>query len=473
MKFRIFFFVFFLFFNSKALIAQPLVAKIEKAFHELESDPLIRNGIVSLSVLDANTGNVVFAKNEDVGLATASTLKTITSITAYTVLGSDYAYSTDLLYSGNIDGNGVLNGDIVLKGSGDPTLGSDRYPETTSEVLLQRWLTAIKAAGIKKVQGKIIGDDRLFYGHQAPDGWTWVDMGNYYGAGVSSLNWRENTFDIVLSPGAKVGDPATLVKTEPAMPYLNIVNEVKTGRAGTGDQVYAYSAPYSSIIYLRGSYAIDLKKKIGISSPNSAYDVAHSIHTALNEHGISVEQPPTTSSLMQQAGIDLPLQTEVLARHKSPTLSQIVHWFNQVSINLYGEALLKTIALEVNKEPNTAAMVKWEEKFWQDRLGIPAGELRIRDGSGLSPETRVTSMAMARIMNYAKSQPWFGAFYENLPLYNQMKMKSGTISGVLGYTGYQRSSQGQELVFSLLINNYRGSAPSMRQKMFKTLNSLK
>src|SRR5690554_1717142 len=167
------------------LSAQSLVKKIEKAFGELEDDSNIKNGIVSLTVMDANSGELVFAKNEQIGLATASTLKTITTIAAYSVLGRNFTYNTDLSYTGEIDANGTLKGDIILKGSGDPSLGSDRFPQSNANVLLQRWVSAVKARGIKRVEGKVIGDDLLFNGHQAPNGWTWVDMGNYYGAGVS------------------------------------------------------------------------------------------------------------------------------------------------------------------------------------------------------------------------------------------------------------------------------------------------
>ena len=176
---------------------------------------------------------------------------------------------------------------------------------------------------------------------------------------------------------------------------------------------------------------------------------------------------------MEHAGDVVPAINHVLDTYQSPLLCEIADRFNKVSINLYGEALLKTIAIQVDEETSTADMVKWEQDYWNEKLGIELGELRIRDGSGLSPETRISTLAMTKILNYAKIQPWFTCFYDNLPVYNDMKMKSGTISNVLGYAGYQKASDGTELVFSLLINNHLGTATSMRQKMFKMLNSLK
>ncbi len=465
---------FLLFFSSTGhVLAQTLKNKIANSYQRLEDDINIKHGIVSLTVLDANTGEVVFTKNDHLGLATASTLKTITSITAYDILGSDFKYTTELVYSGEIDANGTLHGDIIIKGSGDPSLGSDRFEQSKANVLLTRWISSIKAVGIKKVEGRIIGDDLLFGGNQAPSGWTWEDMGNYYGAGVSSLNWRENTFAIVVNAGSRVGEPTRLVRTEPDVSYLTFINEIKTGHKGSGDQVYAYSAPYSSIISLTGTYGIDLNKKVILSIPDGAYDVALNLQLALQEQQILTSQPATTAYLLQRLGVQPVKAVTPIDLYQSPSLSELCHWFNRISINLYGEALLKTIAIHQNVNSFTDEIAKWERDYWSEKLKIDTGALKIEDGSGLAPENRVSTMAMAKILYYAKRQPWFGSFHENLPTYNGMKMKSGTIGGVLGYAGYQMASDGTPLVFSLLINNYEGSTYAMRRKMFTMLNALK
>jgi serine-type D-Ala-D-Ala carboxypeptidase/endopeptidase (penicillin-binding protein 4) len=95
------------------------------------------------------------------------------------------------------------------------------------------------------------------------------------------------------------------------------------------------------------------------------------------------------------------------------------------------------------------------------------------DGSGLSPLNRITTSAQVRVLRYARSQPWFPAFYNSFPEFNGMKMKSGTISGVKGFSGYHSSKTGQEYVFSFVVNNYNGSASSLVQKMYKVLDELK
>lgn len=458
---------------TSVLHAQGLQQKISNAYQLFENDLSLQHGISSLTVLNAKTGEVVFSKNAEIGLATASTLKTITSAAAFYLLGTDFTYQTDLLYNGTISADGTLNGDIIIKGSGDPSLGSDRFEKTKESKLLDAWSNVIKLAGIKKIKGSIIADDNIYGGQTAGPRWIWQDLGSYYGAGISGLNWRENLVDVRLRAGMKAGDATTLVATVPNISYLKLVNESTTGPIGSGDKVYPYSSPYSSIVYLRGTYGADLKKAVQIALPDAAYDAALRLQLALEAKGVQVSRPATTGKALYISGRVNPLVGKVLATHVSPTLPELVYWFNQKSINLYGEALLKSMALKHQKETATDEAAELLRDFWVNKLGISKGAIRIFDGSGLSPENRVTTMAMARILASIKKETWFDGYYKSLPVYNGMKMKSGTIGGVLGYTGYQQSSGGEDLVFSLLVNNYEGTAYNMRQKMFKLLNVLK
>lgn len=453
--------------------AQPLAQKIATAFRTFESHESLANGMASLIVLNAGTGQVVFAKNEKVGLAPASTLKTVTSAAAYQILGTDFTFETTLSHTGQIDASGTLSGNIVIRGTGDPSLGSDRFPETADTAVLSAWIKAIRAAGIRKIDGGIVADDRMYNGQTAPRGWTWQDMGNYYGAGVSALNWRENSVGVDFIPGATPGAPTRIGGTTADISYLQLVNETTTGSRGTGDRVYAFSAPYSSRIYLRGTYGIDLKKTVYLSLPDGAYDAAHQLHVALERAGISQTHTPTTAHLLLVAGGEVPSGGTTLHTHRSPTLGELIYWFNQKSINLYGEALLKAMAYKLEAKTDTRDATELLQKYWAAKIGVSEGELRIMDGSGLSPENRVTSNALARILLTAKKEPWFASFFESLPVYNGMKMKSGTIGGVLGYVGYQTSKEGTPLVFALLVNNYQGTAAPMRQRMFRLLDHLK
>ena len=459
--------------SFSSLSSQTLKQKIQNAYDRFEDDPQMKYGMSSLTVLNAESGELVFSKNENIGLASASTLKTITAATAYHFLGKDFTWETTLGYNGTISSNGTLNGDIIITGAGDPSLGSDRYELTKSNLILKKWADAIIRLGIKNIAGSIISDDRLFGTQTMPGGWTWQDMGNYYGAGPSSLTWRENQFGLIFKPSSRVGEVAELLETRPKMDYLKIVNEVKTGPAGSGDNVYAYSAPYSSVIYVRGTYGIDLKKEIAASVPDPAFDLANNLLNKLNDSGIKVEQGASSARQQSLNNQSFAPASKIIDVHTSPSLDKIVYWFNQKSINLFGEHLLKTIAQKDAKEISTPAGVKILKKLWFDKAGIDGDALNIYDGSGLSPSNRVTTLAMAKILQSVKKESWFPGFYESLPLYNNMKMKSGSISDVIAYTGYQTNSDGTPLVFSFIINNYGGSSSSARQKMFTVLNTLK
>ncbi|WP_407425383.1 D-alanyl-D-alanine carboxypeptidase/D-alanyl-D-alanine-endopeptidase [Arcticibacter sp.] len=457
---------------SQIVAGQTLKEKISEAYLRYERDSQLQYGLSSLTVLHAETGEVIFSKNGSTGLAPASTLKTITSITGYSLLKPGYQWETSLGYNGTLSG-GVLSGDLIIKGNGDPSLGSSRYQETQPAILLARWLDAAKKAGINKINGDIIADDLLFGTQTLSDGWTWGDMGNYYGAGSTAMTWRENEIGVNFTPGSRSGATTTLRSTDPQVPGVRIVNEVITGHPGSGDHVYAYSAPFGDIIYLRGTYGIDLKKQIKISMPDPALFLAQELRAQLSKAGIPVTGTVTTARKLALDQKSPKALSAIIDRYQSPDISRIVYWLNQKSLNLYTENLLRTASIASGRTGSFDDATKTLASYWDKKLGIDKNAISILDGSGLSPENRVTTLAMATILYSARSEEWFPQFYESLPLYNNMKMKSGSIRRVLAYTGYHKSAAGIPLVFSFITNNYSGGSSAIRQKMFKMLDTLK
>lgn len=450
---------------------QNLNQKLQTAFTLLEQDTQCKYASISLTVLDAKTGETVFAKNPNMGLATASTLKTITSITAFNLLGKDFQYQTTLGYNGTIAADGTLKGDLIIKGGGDPALGSWHYDSSKENTVLKIWIEAIRKAGIKKIEGRIVGDDSLFGTQKIPDGWIWQDVGNYYGAGTSGLCWRENQFDIKLQQ-TKIGNPVKIVKTVPAMPYLQFSNELLTGNPGSGDQSYAYLPVKNKLMYLRGTYAADLSKRsISAALPDPAYDAAFRLADTLKRIGITISRSVESTETILVAQQEFPVATQILANISSPKLSQIIFWLNKKSINLYAEQLLKTLAWKAGKPVTTTNGVEVLQDFWKAK-GIDPNTLNIFDGSGLSPGDRVPTSTIARILLSAKKENWFPDFLNSLPIYNDMTMKSGSINSVLAYAGYQ-TTNGKEYCFSIIVNNYNGKTAGIKAKMFRVLDELK
>ncbi len=452
-------------------IAQTTAQKLERAYQNLKNDGQAKYAITSLCVLDAATGKVIFANNENIGLAPASTLKTITSATAFYNLGKDFRYETKLSYTGKIDTEGTLQGDIIITGSGDPTLGSWRYEQTKEINILKQWVAAIRATGIKKIEGSVISDDSTFGTSTIPTGWIWQDIGNYYGAGASAICWRENQFDVHLRAGANTGTDVQIIKTVPQIPYIQLVNELKTGASGTGDNAYGFLAPYTNIGYLRGTWGMGIKKSgISLALPDAAFDAAYRLQDTLKRLSIECSKNASSTRLLALENKQINGEQKPLLTILSPTLSQIVYWFNKKSVNLYGEQLLKTIAYKQGKEGNTRSGAKAAIDFWAGK-GIDKNALNMIDGSGLSPGNRVTTMAMASILFQAQKEGWFADYLKSFPEYNGMSIKSGNINDVTAYAGYYTAKNGNKYIAVININNYSGSGIS--RKLFQVLDALK
>jgi D-alanyl-D-alanine carboxypeptidase/D-alanyl-D-alanine-endopeptidase (penicillin-binding protein 4) len=445
--------------TATSSFGQTISKRLQDAFQKFENDSQLSNALSSLYVINAKSGEVVFDKNSTAGLATASTLKVVTAATAYELLGKDFRYETKFGYVGTIKNKSLL-GNFYLKSSGDPTLGSWRWKMTSDTEVMTGIISAIKKLNIAGFNDVTI-DNKGWDSEAIPDGWIWQDIGNYYGAGASGFNWRENQFDVVMRSGKNIGDPVTIVKTVPQSP-VPLVSMVRSAAKGTGDNSYVYYPLTDVTGIVRGTIPVN-ETSFTISASNPVPD---NTFTSLFIQNLS-------KSGMKQIHYETRSpDTTIVFTHYSPPLDSIIYWFLKKSINLYGEALAKTFAYQKNGFGETDKGVQLVKNFWKEK-GIAPTELNIVDGSGLSPLNRVTTHAQVMILKYAKSQPWFDGYYYAFPEYNGMTMKSGTINGVKGFCGYQKSRDGNEYIFSFLVNNYNGSASAVVQKMYKVLNELK
>jgi D-alanyl-D-alanine carboxypeptidase/D-alanyl-D-alanine-endopeptidase (penicillin-binding protein 4) len=282
---------------------------------------------------------------------------------------------------------------------------------------------------------------------------------NYYATGSSALNWRENQFRIILSPGPTVGSPVTLVGFQNLPPSVTFTNELVTGPPGTGDLADVYLAPDSTHGYLRGSLGIDSANNysIGAAVPNSALFIADELRQGMRW------SDATPIKIIYQKEVN-PTNRTTLDIYQSPPMSEIVYWFEQLSINMYGEALVKTIAQATNSSIDSVLPTYCETEH-----GIEQTAVATRDGSGLSPENRITTWAIARVLyNVQQRASWFPSFERALPVVNGIRMKGGFISNVLSYSGYINKQ-----VFSIISNNYNGATSVMRQKIWSLLDTLK
>lgn len=438
-----------------------------EAFNKFKNDDNFKHATISLFVIDNATGKSIKEENIQTGLAPASTQKIITAATAYAILGKDFTYKTTLAYSGKIE-NGTLNGNIIIKGAGDPTLGSWRYSQTTDKKIISEFQKAIQQLGIKEITGHVIPDEALFVDEVTPDGWIWQDIGSYYGAGATALNWRENQYDLFLKSGAAVGAEVSITGTNPKfVDGLNLKCLATAASKGSGDNAYIYYPSNTSFGSVRGTIPMEETRfKISGAMPHPAKQLAITLEAILK------------NSTPEKIAETYPIETENINpsidfySYSSPSLDSISYWFLNKSINLYGEALLKTLGSLFGKSGSTKGGLKVINDFWEAQ-GIDSYSLNMADGSGLSPGNRITTSSLVNVLLYAKKQKWFDSYYHGFPLINGIKMKSGSINGVLSYTGLIKSKSGEEYTFAFIVNNYNGKGNDTRRKMWKLLDVLK
>ena len=448
------------------LNAQTVSSKFNFAFKKFEADPSFRHATISLYVVNSTTGKAVTSENIQVGMAPASCQKVITASTAFEILGHNFIYKTSLGYSGNLK-NDALDGNIIIKGEGDPTLGSWRYDATSDENIISDFKKAISQAGINEISGHVIADESKWNGEVTPDGWIWQDIGSYYGAGARAINWHENQYDLYLKSGEKIGDTVEIAGTMPSTVIgLNLKSMATSAKKGSGDNAYIYFPLNKEYGFVRGTIPVSEDKfNISGAMPHPAQQLAVTLEA-------SIKNQPVENIIREAGNVGYSDSSHIFYTHHSPVLDSIVYWFLKRSVNLYGEALLKTMGYELTHSASADSGVSVVKKFWEEK-GIESSALNIIDGSGLSPGNRITTASLVTVLEYAKKQSWFSSFYNALPEINGIKMKSGSIGGVVSYAGFIRSKTGNNYTFAFIVNNYNGDADVIRKKMWRLLDLLK
>jgi len=449
-----------------ALHAQETAKRLELAMNQLLKDAAFEHAIFGIYVADASTGKTVFEMNSNDGLAPASCQKIITSVAALELLCKEFRYSTNFYL--NRKGNSNFLG---IDASGDPSFGSNRWNYTSVSNIYKKLLNALREKQVQQLSPEITINTGSFSYQPVPDGWVWQDIGNYYGAGAYAFNWNENKFDWILESDKKLGDSVIIKGFDPDNSHINTRCLIRTGEKGSGDNAYIYSSPYNSNYFATGTIPAGQTKFVVKASMHDPADFfSRELLLRLEANGLMSESSQLTGSPVRYT-TDKD-NGELIATFQSPSLDSINYWFLKKSINLYGEALVKTMGDKVKNTASTDSGVDVIRTFWAGK-GIEKSSLKIIDGSGLSPANRVTAKALVQVLQYAKKQSWFPFFYNALPEMNGMKMKDGYIGGVRSYAGYSKSSSGKEYIFCFIVNNFDGEPAAAREKIWALLDLLK
>ncbi|MGE5409635.1 MAG: D-alanyl-D-alanine carboxypeptidase/D-alanyl-D-alanine-endopeptidase [Clostridiales bacterium] len=475
---------FYLLIVSFAISAQTVQSVISKADSCLN---VIKkaNGQASFYAEYTDTGEQILDLNGEEALAPASCMKILTSSAALAKLGGDYRYETKIFYDGKIDKGGILNGNIYIVGDGDPALGSNRIKGSLPlDSLIDHWVDAVRAKGIKKINGRVFADALKYEMYTVPDDWPWIDIGNYYGAGASALAINENMYSIYFRPGSKEGSKADVLRTEPEISWLSFINKMMTGKEGSGDNGYIYCAPLQTQAVLKGTVPAGVPEfSIKGSIPDPSYFAAYYFSKALLRSGIIFQNTDIDLSNVA-AKLDRPVEydnAKKISSVISPTLREIVFIINKKSHNLYTEQILRELAFRQKKEGSTKKGIEALYDFMKENK-IPSEGVYLHDGCGLSRSDAITARTFVKLLSFNTKQNYFNDFYNSLGIAgkeddegffqnygrhtlieNNARIKDGLIGHVRSHTGYVKSRSGRLIAFSFIANNYSGQTKDINK----------
>jgi len=428
-------------------------AELAARLDRILADPALTRAHVGLIVQVAETGEVLYEVQAEKLFVPASNTKIVTAAVALDVLGPGFRWETTLAADGPVV-DGVLQGDLWIIGGGDPTL-------TREDVY--SWPGLLARAGIRRIDGDILGDDRAFEGPQWGQGWFWHEIYASWAAGVSALQVRPNTVRARLVPAGSVGRPAAFELEEPG-PSLPLEVQVRTGAPGSGVRLRYEPPPEGGDVVMTGWIPAGDTVKLHLATGHpTLYLLAH-VERALAQAGIEVEG--AVRRAIDAAPPRDPTWSQVIV---SDSLGAVVAEMLKPSDNQMAESILRTVGLEMAGEGTAEAGLEIAGDVLQ-RWGIEPGAMSLSDGSGLSRYNRIAPSAMARLLRAMWRHPQYGILLDAMPIAgvdgtlkrrlagtpgeDNVRAKTGSLAAARALSGYLTDGSGETLVFSLMVNDY-------------------
>lgn len=460
---------------------------VTRAVNEINRYEFFANGQVSLLATDMKTGEVIASVNPDMSVIPASNTKLFTTAAALDLLGPDFTYKTELAYTGKLDSAGSLNGDIIIRGSGDPTLGSRFFAEHPNFNYNELFIKAIQDAGIKHISGNIIGDGTIYNKETTPPTWAWEDLGNYFGAVPNGLTVNDNMMTLHFKTGRDGSEPV-YIGSEPPVKGLNIQNFATASASVARENTNVFGKTYQLSKYIEGPMPVN-KSDVTVRCimPDPPLFVATQLMDSLINRGISVFGQPLSAAdnsryLRQDA------EATVICTLESPPLSDIIKLTNWHSVNLFAEHCLLLVGQKWNNNTGVAMSAASVMQFWKSK-GMDIRGMSLNDGCGLSHFNIVTARQLCFLLTYMhNTSKYYDAFNSSLTMCGgkgtmssmclntraekNARGKSGTVRRVKSYSGYVTSRSGREIAWAIIVNNFTCSSNDTRRMMEKFIVSL-
>jgi D-alanyl-D-alanine carboxypeptidase/D-alanyl-D-alanine-endopeptidase (penicillin-binding protein 4) len=493
-KRRISLLAYFLLFCISSAVAQQqtpaprTLAELRSKIAEVLAKPELSSAMVGIKVVSLDTGRVLFEENAAKLLRPASNMKLYTVATALDRLSADYHFVTSVYAAARPDASGIIRGNLTIYGRGDPSIAA-RFNNGDYFKAIDDLATRITAAGVKRVEGDLVGDETYFIGPKYGAGWNWEDLTWYYGAEITPLTVNDNALDLFIKPGLAVGQPA-LITTGPPDPLLTIVNKVTTSAKGLRREISIHRGLGENTITITGSIPLEdrgYSGGIGISHPAMLF--VYLLRTSLAQKGVVITGKSRTTGEISQPGMitgvsisgaisgaGAPLQNEITTL-QSPPFSTIAAQTLKASQNLYTELILRTLGKVTPPPATTSALGQTSEELGLEAVksflkttGIRPEALVLDDGSGLSRNDMITAEASVQLLTFMSKHRYGNIFRDALPIAgvdgtlrnrmrgtaaeNNVHAKTGSLSSAASLGGYLTTAAGEKLAFSIMVNNY-------------------
>jgi serine-type D-Ala-D-Ala carboxypeptidase/endopeptidase (penicillin-binding protein 4) len=438
-----------------------LTARIDLAL----AQPFLAEAQVGVSVLDLETGQVLYQRGEALPLNPASNVKLVTSAAALGILGPAHRYATALYREDGALSGTTIKGNLYFQGSGDPAL-------VTSD--LYALAATLRARGIKRISGGIVIDASRFDRDELPPGFDQKEELASYRAPSGATVVNFNTFEVHVRPGDSVG-AAPFAAVDPPVAGIDL-RVTATTEAGRRRALLAeYEAEDGKItLKLAGTVGVDasptsLRYPVADPSLYAGQVLAH----ALERQGIKVGRTKLTLGRV-------PKDAVFLVAHQSASLSSLVRAVNKLSNNFMAEQICKT--LDAQPGPATFAGALERVRAHVAALGVPTEGMSLGNGSGLYDNNRVTAAQFTALLAAVYRDLRIGPDYlASLAIMGVdgttrsrlrgssragwVRVKTGTLDGVSALTGYAGAPDRKPIVFSILLNGLRKSDASQARAL--------
>ena len=462
-----------MFLFSCSTVSQSIQKKGDADFNRMMSkiDVLVEDEAFAhahwgVMIKSLDTDEVWYEHNKDRLFMPASNNKIASTAAALNVLGPDFRFETQVLTKGHQRGS-VLYGDLVVWSNGDPTM-YEKYIDH-SKAIFEAWADSLKAKGIYRITGNIIGDDNAFDDVRIGEGWAWDYQQVWYAAQFGALQFNENYVDVKIVPPASVdGDVVLIPNVESS--YFTLKDDFEIVEEGY-NRIYINRDFNSNEITLSGQLVAGsdtTERTPTIDNPTKFY--VHVLKETLEENGIIVNGDPVDCDEIED-WVHAPLDGNYkeLITYYSVPLSEVVRRLMKRSQNMYAETMPRVLSWHEKGLGSIDAGREIMDSVYAE-FGVEPGSWAYVDGSGLTRYNYISPQILVKILEGMYNSDQKDVWIKAMPISGvdgtlkrrmigtaaekKVFAKTGTISNVRGLSGYTSTAAGENIVFSFLVNGH-------------------